>query len=166
MKAYLITIILFIISFSLSAQIEYPRIEIDSLGKEVVVMTIEQAQQLDNNSELLSLFEGLNSQMLNYDSICVKVINDKDYIISIQKLEISKLKESLDNKDDKIKTLQSEIDRHNQKILLLESQLLNRNELIEVKDQKIKDLKVKMYVGGGMSGLAIVGLILGILLIN
>jgi uncharacterized protein (DUF3084 family) len=166
MKTYLITIILFIISFSLSAQIEYPRIEIDSLGKEVVVMTIEQAQQLDNNSELLSLFEGLNSQMLNYDSICVKVINDKDYIISIQKLEISKLKESLDNKDDKIETLQSDIDRHNQKILLLESQLLNRNELIEVKDQKIKDLKVKMYVGGGMSGLAIVGLILGILLIN
>jgi uncharacterized protein (DUF3084 family) len=166
MKSILLTAIFFLSSFLLKAQIEYPRLETDSLGQQIVIMTIEQAQQLDNNSELLLLFENLNSQMLSYDSICVKVINDKEYVISTQKLEISKLKESLNTKNEKIKTLQDEIDRHNEKILILESQLLNRNQMIEVKDQKIKSLKTKMFVGGGIGGVAIIGLILGILVIN
>lgn len=166
MKSFLLTTIFFLSTFLLKAQIEYPRLEVDSLGQQVVVMTIEQAQQLDNNSELLLLFENLNNQMLSYDSICVKVINDKEYVISTQKLEITKLKESLNTKDEKIKTLQSEIEKHNEKVSILESQLLNRNQMIEVKDQKINSLKTKMYVGGGIGGVAIIGLILGILLIN
>lgn len=166
MRNILLSTILLLISFTLNAQIDYPRFEIDSTGQKVVVMTIEQAQQLDNNSELLSLFENLNEQMLTYDSVCVKVINDKEYVISTQKLEISKLKESLSNKDEKISTLQSEIDKHNEKIKILEDQLLNRNQMIEVKDQKIKSLKTKMFVGGGLGGVAIIGLILGLVLIN
>ena len=38
-----------------SQEIEYPRYQVDSLGQSVVVMTIEQAQTLDNNSDLLEL---------------------------------------------------------------------------------------------------------------
>jgi uncharacterized protein (DUF3084 family) len=166
MKNILLLIIMSVISIGLNAQIDYPKFEIDSLGQKVVVMTIEQAQKLDNNSELLSLFENLNAQMLNYDSVCVKVINDKDYVISTQKMEISKLKESLLNKDEKIATLQKEIDKHNEKVAILEAQLLNRNQMIEVKDKKINSLKLKMGIGGGLSGLAIIGLVLGLVLIN
>jgi uncharacterized protein (DUF3084 family) len=148
------------------SQIDYPRYEVDSLGQTVVVMTIEQAQKLDNNSELLSLFEKLNAQMLDYDSVCIRVINDKEYVISTQKLEISKLKESIDLKDEKIITLQKEIEEHNKKVNLLEQQLLNRNDLIKVKDEEIRRLKIKMAVGGSASGLAIIGLIIGLILIK
>jgi uncharacterized protein (DUF3084 family) len=148
------------------SQIDYPRYEVDSLEQTVVVMTIEQAQKLDNNSELLSLFEKLNAQMLDYDSVCIRVINDKEYVISTQKLEISKLKESIDLKDEKIITLQKEIEEHNKKVNLLEQQLLNRNDLIKVKDEEIRRLKIKMAVGGSASGLAIIGLIIGLILIK
>lgn len=164
-KILFVTLFVFLGMF-VNAQIDYPRFEVDSLGQQVVVMTIEQAQKLDNNAELLLLFENLNAQMLNYDSVCVKVINEKDYVISQQKLEIAKLKESLKNKDEKISTLQSEIDKHNEKVAILEAQLLNRNQMIELKDRKINSLKLKMGIGGGLGGAAIIGLILGLILIN
>ena len=163
MKNVLIFIFL-IFSAITYAQIDYPRFEIDSLGQKVVVMTVQQAQKLDNNSELLLLFEGLNTKMIENDSICIKVINDKDYVISIQKLEINKLKESLSTKDEKILTLQSEIDKHNEKLFFIESQLLNRDKMIDLKDKKINNLKTKMFVGGGLSGLAIIGLVIGLII--
>lgn len=166
MKKLSLLLISILFSLTLMSQIDYPRYEVDSLGQTVVVMTIEQAQKLDNNSELLSLFEKLNAQMLDYDSVCIRVINDKEYVISTQKLEISKLKESIDLKDEKIITLQKEIEEHNKKVNLLEQQLLNRNDLIKVKDEEIRRLKIKMAVGGSASGLAIIGLIIGLILIK
>ena len=95
MKSILLIFALIISLFSYSQKIDYPKFDIDSLGQQVVVMTIEQAQALDNNSDLLLLFEKLNSQMADYDSVCVKVINDKDNVIVSQKMEISNLKKSL-----------------------------------------------------------------------
>lgn len=166
MKKLSLLLISILFSLTLMSQIDYPRYEVDSLGQTVVVMTIEQAQKLDNNSELLSLFEKLNAQMLDYDSVCIRVINDKEYVISTQKLEISKLKESIDLKDEKIITLQKEIEEHNKKVNLLEQQLLNRNDLIKVKDEEIGRLKMKMIIGGSASGLAIIGLIIGLILIK
>lgn len=166
MKKLSLLLISILFSLTLMSQIDYPRYEVDSLGQTVVVMTIEQAQKLDNNSELLSLFEKLNAQMLDYDSVCIRVINDKEYVISTQKLEISKLKESIDLKDEKIITLQKEIEEHNKKVNLLEQQLLNRNDLIKVKDEEIGRLKMKMVIGGSASGLAIIGLIIGLILIK
>jgi uncharacterized protein (DUF3084 family) len=166
MKKLSLLLISILFSLTLMSQIDYPRYEVDSLGQTVVVMTIEQAQKLDNNSELLSLFEKLNAQMLDYDSVCIRVINDKEYVISTQKLEISKLKESINVKDEKIITLQKEIEEHNKKVNLLEQQLLNRNDLIKVKDEEIRRLKIKMAVGGSASGLAIIGLIIGLILIK
>jgi uncharacterized protein (DUF3084 family) len=166
MKKLSLLLISILFSLTLMSQIDYPRYEVDSLGQTVVVMTIEQAQKLDNNSELLSLFEKLNAQMLDYDSVCIRVINDKEYVISTQKLEISKLKESIDLKDEKIITLQKEIEEYNKKVNLLEQQLLNRNDLIKVKDEEIGRLKMKMIIGGSASGLAIIGLIIGLILIK
>jgi len=166
MKKLSLLLISILFSLTLMSQIDYPRYEVDSLGQTVVVMTIEQSQKLDNNSELLSLFEKLNAQMLDYDSVCIRVINDKEYVISTQKLEISKLKESINVKDEKIITLQKEIEEHNKKVNLLEQQLLNRNDLIKVKDDEIRRLKIKMAVGVSASGLAIIGLIIGLILIK
>ena len=54
-------------SSSFAQTLDYPRYEVDSLGQKVIVMTIEQAMKLDNNSELLTLFEKLNSQNLEFE---------------------------------------------------------------------------------------------------
>jgi predicted RNase H-like nuclease (RuvC/YqgF family) len=166
MKKLSLLLISILFSLKLLSQIDYPIYQIDSLGQTVVVMTIEQAQKLDNNSELLSLFEKLNSQILNYDSVCIKAINEKEYVVTTQKIEISKLKESINIKDQKIVTLQKEIIEYKKKIDLLEDQLLNRNDLIKVKDEEIGRLKIKMAIGGSASGLAIIGLIIGLILIK
>ncbi len=151
---------------SYSQTIEYPKFEIDSNGQQVVVMTIEQAQALDNNSELLSLFEKLNSQMADYDSVCVKVINDKDNVIASQKLEISNLKKTINNKDQQISALQGEIAGYLKKIIILEGQVENRQQVILEKDKQIRKMKTKMIFGGVGGGLAIIGLIVGILVIH
>lgn len=154
-------------SSSVSAQtIDYPRYEVDSLGQKVVVMTIEQAMKLDNNSELLTLFEKLNSQLGEYDSTCIKVINDKEKVISIQTVEISKLKESLNIKDEQIASLQHRIAEYIVNIGILQDQVKNREDVISEKDKQIRGLKTKMIFGGIGSGVAIVGLILGLIFIH
>ena len=166
MKNLLILLFGLIISVNSFSQIDYPRYEVDSLGQKVVVMTIEQAQKLDNNSELLELFEQLNTQIGNYDSVCVQTINDKNRVISEQKVLIDQLKSSLDTKDTAITNLQNQVLKYQENEILFNRQITNLNNQIKLKDDKIKDQKTKMIIGGSISGVSIIGLILGILFIK
>ena len=171
MKKFLTLIIGVILSLSAYSQysqpkIDYPRFEIDSLGQQVLVMTIEQAQNLDNGTDLLVLLKKQNTQMGQYDSVCVKVINDKEQVIASQKMEIAKLKESINNKDLQIKALQGEVVSYLKKILILEDQVNNRQQVIDEKNLQLRKMKTKMIVGGFGGGVAIIGLILSLLLIH
>ena len=170
MKKFLTLIIGMILSLSSFAQyskpIEYPKFEIDSNGQQVLVMTIEQAQNLDNSTDLLVLLEKQNTQMGQYDSVCVKVINDKEQVIASQKMEIAKLKESINNKDLQIKALQGEVASYLRKILILEDEVANRQQVIDEKTLQLRKMKTKMVVGGLGGGVAIIGLILGLLVIH
>lgn len=167
MKNLLTIIMVLFISFSsFSQEIEYPRYEVDSLGQKVVVMTIEQAQKLDNNSDLLSLFEQLNSQIGSYDSVCVQTINAKNIVISEQKVLIEELKSSLDTKDDAIENLQKQVTKYQVNEVILNDQIENLNSQIDLKDEKIRQQKTKMIIGGTIGGVSIVGLILGILFVK
>lgn len=166
MKNLIILLFGLIISVNSFSQIDYPRYEVDSLGQKVVVMTIEQAQKLDNNSELLELFEQLNTQIGNYDSVCVQTINDKNIVISEQKVLIDQLKSSLDTKDTAITNLQNQVLKYQENEILFNRQITNLNNQIKLKDDKIKDQKTKMIIGGSISGVSIIGLILGILFIK
>lgn len=170
MKKFLSLMVGLILSLSAFAQhskpIEYPKFETDSNGQQVLVMTIEQAQALDNSTDLLALMERANSQIGSYDSVCVKVINDKEQVIASQKLEIAKLKESLNNKDEQIKSLQGEVASYLKKILILEEQVTNRQQVIDEKNLQLRKMKTKMVVGGIGGGVAIIGLILGLLVIH
>ena len=171
MKNFLTLIIGMILSLSAYSQysqpkIDYPRFEIDSLGQQVLVMTIEQAQNLDNGTDLLVLLQKQNTQMGQYDSVCVKVINDKEKVIASQKMEIAKLKESINNKDLQIKALQGEVASYLKKILILEDEVTNRQQVIDEKNLQLKKMKTKMIFGGIGGGVAIIGLILGFLVIH
>ena len=171
MKKFLTLIIGVILSLSAYSQysqpkIDYPRFEIDSLGQQVLVMTIEQAQNLDNGADLLVLLQKQNTQMGQYDSVCVKVINDKEQVIASQKMEIAKLKESINNKDLQIKALQGEVVSYLKKILILEDQVNNRQQVIDEKNLQLRKMKTKMIVGGFGGGVAIIGLILGLIVLN
>jgi len=150
----------------LSQTIDYPRFETDSLGQKVVVMTIEQAQKLDNDTDMLSLFEKLDSDISSYDSICVKVISEKDIVIAQQTVQINQLKSLVENKDDQIVNLQSQINDYKNKELGYIKEISNKNEEINLHLDKIRDQKIKMIVGGGLGGLTIIGLVIGIISIT
>ena len=122
----IITLVFTTFIFAQDVKIEYPRYVVDSTGQKVVQMTIAQAMKLDNNTELLGLFEQLGVEMGNLDQVCIKVINDKDFVISTQKVEITKLKEHTNIKDQEIVVLQNEAFAYVKKIVLLEEQLSNR----------------------------------------
>jgi len=167
MKNIFSLLIFLLLTFTLSAQtIEYPRYEIDSLGQKVIVLTIEQAQKLDNNSDLLILLEKYAQQIAEYDSICIKTVNEKEKVIDLQKIEISKLKENLSVKDKEIKNLQGRINEYILKESFWNEQMKLKDETITIKDKQIGELKTKMIWGGVGGGAAIIGLILGIIFIH
>lgn len=171
MKKFLSLIFGLVLSLSAYSQysqpkIDYPKFETDSNGQQVIVMTIEQAQSLDNSTDLLALLEKQSTQMGSYDSVCVKVINDKEQVIASQKMEIAKLKESLNNKDQQITALQGEVASYLKKILILESEVANRQKVIDEKNLQIRGLKTKMIFGGVGGGVAIIGLILTLVVLH
>lgn len=161
---YIITIIAILISNFAIGQIEYPRFEIDSLGKTVVVMTIEQAQKLDNSTDLVILFENASSKVGSYDSICIKVINNQEQIIATQNIKISELNGKLKIKDDEIKVLKSLVDNYEKDILAANSQLENSSKIIDEQKKTIKKQRFKMIFGGGIGAVAIGVLLLIVIL--
>jgi uncharacterized protein (DUF3084 family) len=165
MKKFLAILIFLAFTLTSFAQIEYPRFETDSLGTKVVVMTIEQAQKLDNNSELLILFESLNAQIGEYDSVCVKVLNEKDQIINLQTIQISDLKKSLLTKDEKIANLQKSSDEKDTKIVNLNTIITNKDAEINLHLDEMRRVKTKYLIGGGLGG-AILGFVLGAILVH
>ena len=159
----LMTLTLMSVFSQVTKEIKYPRFEVDSLGKKVIIMTIPQAMKLNNNSNLLEKFEKLSGEMKDYETICVKVINDKDIVISKLDLTINKLENQVIIKEDKINSLQNEVSNWMQKNKVLESQIRNRQDVIQEKNRQISDMKIKMYIGGIGGSLAIVGLVLVVL---
>ena len=165
MKKFLAILIFLAFTLTAYSQSEYPRFETDSLGTKVVVMTIEQAQKLDNNSELLVLFESLNSQIGEYDSVCIKVLGEKDQIINLQTIQISDLKKSLLTKDEKIANLQKSSDEKDTKIVNLNTIITNKDAEINLHLDEMKRVKRKYLIGGSFGG-AILGFVLGAILVH
>lgn len=148
------------LAFSQRKEIDYPRYEVDSLGQKVVVITVRQAMILDNNSDLLILLKKQVVEMNEYEDICVKVINDKEVVISKMTVQISKLEKDLVVKDDKIKVLQDEILALVAKLKLSDEQLTNRDDVIKTMNKQMSKLKTKMIIGGIGGGIIIVALVL------
>jgi peptidoglycan hydrolase CwlO-like protein len=164
MKKLLILLTL-LLTMSSFAQIDYPRIEKDSLGQEVVIMTIEQAQTIDNKLELLSLFENLNIQIDNYEVICLRIINEKEEIIARQDIQIENLKDLNSNKDDQIENLKSQIVSYQVKETMWSEEILNKDKEIKLHKEKIDKQRNRMILGGSIGGAIISGLIAIILFI-
>ena len=144
----------------LTPEIKYPKFEVDSLGQKVIVMTIPQAMKLNNNSDLLIKFEAQDIKIREYETLCVKVISEKDNVIAKLNVTIGHQDGQLLVKDEKIKSLQGEILGWMEENKVLETQLLNRQEVIDQKNKQLSRLKTKMIIGGGLGSAAIIGLIL------
>jgi peptidoglycan hydrolase CwlO-like protein len=146
------------------SQTDYPRFATDSLGQAIVMMTVEQAQSLDNNTDLLRLFEKLDTQLGDYDEACIRVIGQKDVVIASQDIQIKTLKESLLNKDEQIVKLQKDISLNEGKITSFETELKKKNEEIELHKGEIRRVKKNAILGGGISAIGAIGLLIALIL--
>jgi len=159
----LMTLIFTTMFSQVTQEIKYPRFEKDSLGQKVIVMTIQQAMKLNNNSNILEKFEKLSQEMKDYEDMCIKVVNEKDEVIARLDVTITKLDQQIIVKDDKIKALQGEILAWMEKNHVLETQLANRQNVIDEKNKQLSRLKTKMVVGGIGGSVVIIGLVLSVL---
>ena len=158
----LIALLYTLTSFS---QIDYPVIHIDSLGKSVITMTIEQAQILDNKAELLELFKKANLQMGDVDSMCIRVINEKDEVIVRQEIHINELKVLIDNKDEQIENLQKRIKDYLLKEVLFKNEIDNKDKEINLHLKEIRRVKMRSLISGITGGVLIMTLT-AVLIIN
>lgn len=159
----LMTLVFTTMFSQLTPEIKYPKFEVDSLGQKVIVMTIPQAMKLNNNSDLLEKFEAQDIKMKEYETLCVKVISEKDDVIAKLNVTIGHQDGQLLVKDEKIKSLQGEILGWMEKNKVLEAQLVNRQQVIDEKDKQLRRLKTKMVVTGIGGSVVIVGLLLSVL---
>ena len=162
-KFIFVFLMMFMISLESFAQSGYPKFDTDSTGQKLVVLTIEQAQALDNNTDLLFMFEKLNSQIGNYDSICLKVVNEKEKVIASQTVQINNLKSALQNKDQQITNLQMTIAEQNLKIGKYEEELKNNKDEIALHKKEIGRVKRNYVIGGGIGGF-ILGIVLSLVI--
>jgi len=137
---------------TIHAQTEYPKFDTDSSGHKLVVLTMEQAQALDNSTDLLQLFEKLDGQIGTYDSVCLQVVNQKDSVIVKQTVQINKLKESQVVKDSSIIELKKKINLQVGIIASYVQTLKNKDEEIGLHKQEIKKVQKNYFIGGGVTG--------------
>jgi len=162
MKKLLLAIFLIMCSAYSYAQIRYPKFATDSLGQKIVLLTIKQAQALDNQTDLLVLFKKMNQQIGSYDSTCIQVINEKDIVIAKQTLQINNLNESLLVKNKQYALQQKSIDNLQEQIKSYKKESENDKISIDLYIKEIKKSKWKYGAGGGAVGIA-AGLIIGII---
>lgn len=162
MKKFLLVIFLIMCSAYSYAQIRYPKFATDSLGQKIVLLTIKQAQALDNQTDLLVLFKKMNQQIGSYDSTCIQVVNEKDVVIAKQTLQINTLNESLLVKTKQYTLQQKSISNLQEQIKSYKKEIENDKISIDLYIKEIKKSKWKYGAGGGAVGIA-VGLIIGII---
>lgn len=150
MKSIFLTILLSLTYLISSAQTELPRYLIERGDTIGVIISIEQAQKLDNNSELLELFKKLRIDCDNLDTHYIQVINALNEQVALLKVNISELegenssltswntslKEQLRNSEKSNRLCNEELENKDQEIKILKS---------EVRRQKIR--KVVSVVG-------------------
>ena len=165
MKKILITMMLVLSSVIAFSQIDYPRIQTDSLGQKVVVMTIEQVQKIDNNLEILELMERAQLECDSLNLSYIRVIDNQNKQISLLELDIKHLKEQINSKNEQITNLQTRLSNLETANKLCEEQKLNYEKQVDVlKDEvrKQKNYKIIGFIVGGAGTLG--GILLSILL--
>jgi len=140
-------------------EIDYPIISQDSLGKKVVIMTIEQLKIIDKKLDLLELLEESNSISGDIDSVTLLIINDKNDIIAKQDMQINKMDSVIINKDNEISNLKEQVIEWQIVEETYLKQLSNKSKEIRLHTDRIKSLKKKTIFGGLGGGLIITTLV-------
>lgn len=142
---------------SFSQTIDYPRIETDSLGNKVVVMTIEQAQKIDNNFEILNLLTKQGTECDSLNTAYLKVIDNQGKQISLLELDVKTLKEQINDKDQQIANLQTQLKNETESNKLCEDQKKIKDEEIKLLKKEVRRQKTQKVIGFIVGGVGVIG---------
>jgi hypothetical protein len=154
-----ILFILFALFSVTSYSQDYYIVNDDTLG---IIITIDQAQKIDNDYELLELYQGLDMS----DTVYIKIIDEQEKEITTLKLSNEKLKEVSRDKTVVIDKLNSKIEIYEENQTLCKEKLDNKDEIIESKDKIIRKLKIQKFIGGIGGGVIIATLVAIILFVG
>lgn len=161
MKKIILIFIISIIQFLGFSQ-DYPRLETDSSGKKLVVMTYDQAQKVDNAFELLNLLEKAKIECDSLTLSYVKVIDLLKRQVSLLEVDIKLHKNQVIDKDKQIENLQQRLDNCEKIKSSCDQQIEVRDNQIGLLKKEITTLKVKKNIGWGVG---IGGVVLGIIIL-
>lgn len=158
MKKFILIVIMSFLSFASNAQDTYPHFLVEN-GKQTVVFTLEQAQKIDNDQQLLAQFRQLGADMNSVDSACVKVVDAQGKEIAGLKTEIAGLKSLGATKDKDIVNLKVQIAEYTKKEALSKKESDAKDLIIVEKDSQIKkqrNQKIAAFIGAGAAAIALV----------
>lgn len=156
----LLIIITLLLSFNSYSQKGYPKIEKDSLGNKIVIMTYEQAQKIDNAFELLNLLEKSGAECDSLNLSYIKVIDKLEKQILLFETDVKLYKEQIIDKDGQILNLNQRLKNCESDVKLAGEQISIRDSQIVLLNNEISTLKTKRNIAYGVG---IGGTILGIL---
>jgi len=165
MKNILITSIFLILSTICFSQ-DYPRIQTDSNGIKLVVMTYEQAQKIDNAFELVTLLEKAGAECDSLTLSYVKVIDGLKRQVSLLELDLSLYKGQVIDKDRQLSNIQKQLNNCETNKAACDSQISIRDSQINLLNDEIKTLKTKRNIAYGVGIGGVIGGILLVLFIH
>ena len=132
----------------------------DTIG---ILMTVEQVQKLDNNSELLGLFEKLSIKCDSLDTYYIGVINKMNDKIAILNVKTTKQDEAMKKQDDMVKDVKAQLTNALLRLSLCEQQRSNDSTIILGLKRDLTKAKVKGIAGWATTGVvSAIAIFLGI----
>ena len=158
----IILFLLILLNFNCFSQgKEYPIFDKDpNTGQMLVIMTLEQAQKLDNKTDLTDLFKNVDLEETKYDSACIKIVDTQNQEIAEMTIQISDLKSDNSIKTQEISNLQNQITNFQKDLQDCNKQFADQDQIIKDQKKIIKKQKLKMIVADVVGGLAIIGSII------
>jgi hypothetical protein len=161
--------IIFILFFGvLNGQKTYPYLFSDSVGSQFVVLTLDQAQKLDNATEFSPTFwKDVNKYYVHVDSLCtmeIEVKNKQIDSLSTMNTELNDMVKivynSIPQRDEMIKSQNKEIKTLKEQILLKDEISDMQLQLLKGKDKELKKKNRDIKYLSGFSIILMIGVVI------
>lgn len=140
---------LMFVSYFTKAQNDYkdlPKyfiVDNDTIG---IILSVDQAQKIDNDLEILNLFETLSLECDSLDTYYVKIINGLDEIILVHEVKIKNLMDKNKIQGEEILKLKTMIAYRETQLEISNYQKTNDSIRIKILEEDISKLKKKNVV--------------------
>lgn len=166
MKKILFTLVLSICCFISYGQInkqDLPQYFIQNGDTIGIILSVEQVQKLDNDVELLNMFELLSIKCDSLDKHYVKVINDMNDVIALKELSIKNLTTQNTTLTSEVTKLKLAVANKESQLKICEEQRVNDSAAIAMLKRDLNRSKIKNVVSWSSTGfVSAIAIFLGI----